>query len=83
MVSAETRSVIARAKQLYADQLKEQLELEHLGRYVSIEPESGDYFLGDSFDEAVRASRKKHPARVSHTIRIGHPAAFCIGGTQL
>ena len=80
MVSAETRSVIERAKRIYADQLQAALEAEHMNRFVAIEPESGEYFLGDTFDEAVKAARTKYPSRLSHNIRIGHRAAFYIGG---
>ena len=82
MVSDDTRSVIERAKRLYADQLRATLESEHLNRFVAIEPRSGDYFLADSFDEAVQLARTKHPSRLSHTIRVGHRAALNIGGMQ-
>ena len=83
MVSAETKSVIDRAKRIYADYLQADLESQHMDRFVAIEPESGDYFLGDTFDEAVKSARTKYPSRLSHTIRIGHRAAFQIGGTQV
>jgi len=83
MVSAETKSVIDRAKQIYANQLQTDLESQHMDRFVAIEPESGEYFLGDTFDEAVKSARTKYRSRLSHTIRIGHPAAFHIGGAQL
>lgn len=83
MVSAETKSVINRAKQIYANQLQSDLESQHMDRFVSIEPESGEYFLGDTFDEAVKSARTKYPTRLSHTIRIGHRAAFHIGVSQL
>jgi hypothetical protein len=82
MVSADTRSVIERAKRIYAERLQALLEPRHLNRFVAIEPESGEYFLGDTFDEAVKSARAKHPSRLSHTIRIGHPAAFHMGGAQ-
>lgn len=82
MVSAETKSVIDRAKQIYAAQLQTNLESQHRDRFVAIEPESGEYFLGDTFDEAVKHARTKYPSRLSHTIRIGHRAAFHIGGVQ-
>ena len=82
MVSAETKSVIDRAKQIYANQLQTALESQHRDRFVAIEPESGDYFLGDTFDEAVKSARAKYPSRLSHTIRIGHPAAFHMGAAQ-
>ena len=83
MVSAETKSVIARAKQIYAGQLQADLEARYRDRFVAIEPESGEYFLGDTFDEAVKSARKKYPTRLSHTIKIGHGAAFHVGVTQL
>jgi hypothetical protein len=79
MVSAETRSVIDQAKQIYTNQLQNDLESQHMDRFVAIEPESGEYFLGDTFDEAVKSARTKYPSRLSHTIRIGHRAAFHIG----
>jgi hypothetical protein len=80
MVSADTKSVIERAKRIYAEQLRAGFEAQHRNRFVAIEPESGEYFLGDTFDEAVKAARAKHPPRLSHTIRIGHRAAFHTGG---
>jgi hypothetical protein len=83
MVSAETRSVIDRAKQIYANQLKRDLESHHMDRFVAIEPVSGEYFLGDTFDEAVKSARTKYPSRLSHTIKIGHRAAFHIGVLEL
>lgn len=76
MVSADTKAVIERAKRIYADQLQTKLEAQHSNRFVAIEPESGDYFLADTFDEAVKSARARHPSRLSHTIRVGHRAAF-------
>jgi hypothetical protein len=80
MVSGETKSVIERAKRIYAERLQAVLEPQHWDRFVAIEPDSGDYFLGDTFDEAVKLARAKHPSGLSHTIRIGHRAAFHMGG---
>ena len=80
MVSADTRAVIDRAKRIYAEQLQTTLERHNANRYVAIEPESGEYFLGDTFDEAVKAARARHPYRLTHTIWIGHRAAFHLGG---
>ena len=80
MVSAETRSVIERAKRIYAERLQAALEAEHMDRFVAIEPESGEHFLADTFDEAVKSAWTKYPTRLSHTIWIGHRAAFHIGG---
>lgn len=82
MVSAGTKSLIDRAKPIYANQLQSDLESQHMDRFVAIEPESGEYFLRNTFDEAVKSARTKYPSRLSHTIRIGHRAAFHIGVLQ-
>ena len=82
MVSANTRSVIDRAKQIYTEQLQVALEADHWGRFVAIEPVSGEYFLADTLDGAVLEARAKHPTRLSHTVRVGHPAALHLGGAQ-
>ncbi|MGI9457702.1 MAG: hypothetical protein ACR2NU_14145 [Aeoliella sp.] len=79
MVSEETKNVIERAKAIYERELRDSLEAEHRDRFVAIEPKSGDHFLADTFDGAVKAARSKYPSRLSHTIRIGHRAAFSIG----
>ncbi len=79
MISAETQSVADRAKRLYAEQLQTPLEAEHRDRFVAIEPESGDHFLADTLDAAVRAARTRHPTRLTHVIRVGHRAVFHIG----
>ncbi|MDA1141390.1 MAG: hypothetical protein O3B01_22745 [Planctomycetota bacterium] len=79
MVSEETKNVVEQSKTIYELQLRDSLEAEHRDRYVAIEPESGDFFLADTFDAAVKAARSKYPSRLSHTIRIGHRGAFSIG----
>ncbi len=79
MASTDGRSVIDRAKRIYADQLQAALETRQRNRFVALEPESGDYLLGDTFDEVVKAARAEHPSRLSHPIRIGRFAAFHLG----
>lgn len=79
MVSEDTKAIAKKAKDIYEDRLRTKLEQTELGKYVSIEPESGDYFLGDTFDEAVNAAIQRYPERLTHTIRIGHSAAFHLG----
>ena len=48
-----------------------------------VEPESGEYFLADTLDESVRAARAQYPSRLSHVLRVGHPAALQMGGAWL
>ena len=52
--------------------LAELLEPEHLDEFVAIEPESGDYFLGDTLAR-LSARRQLHPDR---------PRTPCGSGTR-
>ena len=79
MVSEETKSLISRAKVIYEQRLRSDLEANHTDQFVAIEPDSGDFFIGETFDEAVKLARSKHPSKLSHTIRVGHAAAFHLG----
>jgi hypothetical protein len=80
VISSHTTKVAERAKAIYSRRLQAELEAAHPGRYVAIEPESGEHFLADSFGGAIAAARAAHPDRISFVIRIGHPAAIHLGG---
>jgi hypothetical protein len=79
MISREQDSVANRAKALYTRSLKKKLESESLGKYVAIEPDSGDYFLGDAFGDVIDEARLAHPGKISFVIHIGHLAAIHMG----
>ena len=79
LTSADTQLVAVRAKSIYSSTLKALLENQHRDRYVAVEPDSGTYFLADTFSEAVRAARSQYPDRLSFVIHIGHPAAIHLG----
>jgi len=79
MISEETRSLADRAKAVFQSHLREKLESEHWGKYVAIEPDSKDYFVADSFGDAIRASRCIQPDRIAFVIRVGYQAAIHIG----
>ena len=83
MVSEETKSVISRAKEIYERRLRSSLEAKHRDQFVAIEPDSGDFFIGATFDEAVKLARSKYPSKLSHTIRVGHATAFHLGEMSL
>ncbi len=79
MISAASKAVAERARSIYESQLREELEQKHSGKYACIEPVSGRYFLGDTFDQAVNAAIDAFPERLTHTLRIGHAAALHLG----
>ena len=79
MVSAKTEGVVSRATELYETQLRHQLEQTNLHDFVTIEPDSGDYFFGKTLSEAIQASRRAYPDRLAFGMRIGYSAAVHIG----
>ena len=78
-MSNEAKLVAAKAKKLYQEKFRANLENSHHGAFVCIEPESGSYFVGDTFDDAVNQAIDVYPNRLTHTLRIGHTAALHLG----
>ena len=79
MLSDKAQLVAEKAKRIYEEQLRERLESSDHGRFVCIAPQSGDFFLGNTFDEAVNQAIDAHPDCLTHTLRVGHVAALHIG----
>ena len=79
MIDENKLDVASEAKLIYEDRLRAMLEREHRDEFVAIEPISGDYFLGATLSEAIGAARAKHPQRLAHAMRVGHPAAIHFG----
>jgi len=79
MLTGESQRVADRAKRLYEEKYRQSLEEGHMGAFVCIEPESGDYFLGRTFDDAVNQAIDAYPDRLTHTLRVGHAAALHLG----
>jgi hypothetical protein len=80
MMEITSMSISESARSVYDLRLKSELEAEQHGRFVAIEPVSGDFFLGDTFIDAAFAAKNAHPDRKSFVIRVGYDAAFHVGG---
>ena len=65
-----------RAKKLYETRLKAELERAHMHSFVAIEPDSGDYCLGDTLSEAAGKADAAYPDRKTAILRVGHQAAI-------
>ncbi len=79
MASEHSLDVARRATEIYDMRLRVMLETDHRNAYVAVEPDSGDYFLGDTLSEAIQAARTAHPNRISFALRVGHPSAVHLG----
>ena len=45
------------------------------GIIAVIDPKTGDYFLGKTLIDAIKKAKKKYPANVFYTIRVGYLSA--------
>jgi hypothetical protein len=79
MNGSDRETLVEKAKSIYEQRLRDQLQRTHPEAFVAVEPLSGDYFLGATLSEAVGAARLAHPDRLVHTMRVGHKAALHFG----
>ena len=73
------KQVAEKGEQIYQEKLKPILEPQENGKFVTIEVNSGEYFLGDSLLEALQRARQKYPDRLFHTIKVGAEGVFKMG----
>lgn len=71
------REIADKAWAIYRDRLKALLEPSEAGRFVAIDVESGEHFIGDSAGEAALKANGKATRRL-FCIRIGFPSTFSI-----
>lgn len=67
-------------QRLYDERLRAVLEPDHEGEFVAIEPETERYFLGPTGLAALRTGRQELPDKLFYLLRVGHDAAYRLGG---
>lgn len=72
-------SIAARGEEIYHQRLREKVESNHKGKFLTIDIETGNYEI--DADEVVSSMRllEKRPDAVLYCLRIGFPAAHRIG----
>lgn len=71
-----------RGQKFYQEKLQALLEPEQIGKFVAIEPETGQYFVGETDRDALWAGRAALPDKLFFLVRIGYEAAHKIGGAM-
>src|SRR5262245_22276496 len=72
VLDVEGERLVRRGDRLYRTKLKAILEPSYTGKFAAIEPDSGEYFLGDRMIEAVDKAEAKYPDKLVYIVRIGH-----------
>lgn len=65
------------------DMVKLQYEPDQNGKFLAIDIESKDTFIGNTSTEAVESARKNHPDKVFYVVKIGFSAAETLAGLGL
>jgi hypothetical protein len=81
MTSHDPVAIAKVAEEIYARRLRAELEASHRGEFLAIEPESGDYFLGESISDAANRARSMHPEKTAYVLRIGFAGAVHLGAS--
>ena len=79
-MSIMREDLVERGQAFYDEKLREELEPEHTGRYVAIEPDSGRYFLDDTGSGALKAALAEMPEGLFYLARVGYRTADALGG---
>jgi uncharacterized protein (DUF2147 family) len=67
--------VFSKGEEIYQT-LKKEMEDKYKGKFLAIDPESGDYYLGNTSLDAILKGREVHPDAVFYVIRIGLPYVY-------
>lgn len=62
--------------------ISEELERDYRGKFVAIEVDSGDYFVGDTVIEADEQAKEKYPDKIFYLGKIGYRTAFSFHGRR-
>ena len=75
-------STAKKARQIYNERFKKELEANAFGQFVAIEIESKEYFLGETPLKAVKKGKQKYATKQFHVMKIGYNTAFLMKGVN-
>ncbi len=75
--------IVSRGEFLYAQEIRDRIAPQNQNRFVVIDIESGDYEVADTDVEATKALLVRHANAVLYGLRVGHRAAYSMGGHRL
>jgi len=71
---ADIQGIASEGARIY-DSLRLQYEPAQNGKFLAIDIESKETFIGNTSSEAVELARKAHPDKVFYVVKIGHSVA--------
>lgn len=60
----------------FYEQIKGRLEKEAMSRYVAVDYETSNHWLGETASEALSKAKAQFPNKVFYLLQVGSPTAF-------
>ena len=77
----DIRRIGEKGRELFK-RISEELKTNYRGKFVAIEVDSEDHFVGDTAIEADEKAKEKYPDKVFYLGRIGYRTAFSFHGRR-
>lgn len=78
----ERENFVEKARKFYENVIRQKLSVEENGKFIAVEPDSGDYFIGESGREAIEKAQTVYPDKVFYLARFGYKTAYSLGGLR-
>jgi len=82
MPSLTPHDINDRGNAIYKRKFKEIYEKEHLGKFLAIDVETEEGYLGDSPEQAIEAAQAQNINGFFHLVKIGSPGVFRVSFTR-
>jgi hypothetical protein len=76
-----TDEIAARGKAIYEQQIRDQVEPQHLGKFLILDIETGDYEVDEDEFAASRRAHARHPDGAFFGLRVGYKTSGTIGAS--
>ncbi len=76
------RAIAEAGERIYRDKYQKEYEAKHLGKFVAIDVQTEESYLGDTSEGALSAGRNVASKTVFHLVRVGSPGAFRVSYTS-
>ncbi|MDA2927716.1 hypothetical protein MYX78_10895 [Acidobacteria bacterium AH-259-G07] len=76
------KEIATRGEQIYEEKYKKKYEKEHGGKFLAINVETGEAFLGNTAQSSFKLAKKKNPSGIFHLIKIGALGAYRVSYTS-
>lgn len=79
----DKEEIATRGEALYEQQIRAQVEPQHVGKFLIVDIETGEYEVDDDDIEATNRARAKHPDGAFYGMRVGYRTSGTLGASSV